>query len=186
MSAPDMLDLSGVIDFSRIADPHARQAISHMHTMAQHRHLQDDVFKETVLARLEAISRSTAGSYRDIGPPPPSPLFPLMIAAEHDVELCESPHGSSGGSLGQSSAAGSETADGPLECPFCGARHNNEKSHVQHLSRLLRRWDLLRVFVRLHDILLQNGQSLWRPMLCHVGASRYVAPGCAQPNEVTG
>ena len=140
MSAPDMQDLHGVIDFSRIADPHARDVMSQMHAMAHQRHIHDNAFQQTVLTRLEELSQSATVSFRDNGPPPPPQLFPFMIQAA-DADLCASSHGSSG-SLGPSSAAASVAADPaeyPLECPFCGARHNNEKSHVQHLSRLLRR-----------------------------------------------
>jgi len=142
MTAPDMQDLHGVIDFSRIADPHARDVMSQMHAMAFQRHIRDDAFQQTVLTRLDELSQSATASLRDDGPPLPPQLFPFMIqAAAAEPDLCASSHGSSG-SLGASSAAASVAADPaeyPLECPFCGARHNNEKSHVQHLSRLLRR-----------------------------------------------
>ena len=139
MSAPDDLDLSGGIDFGSIGDPHARSVLSQMHMCYLHRMRGDDEFKEVVLSKLSSLSADL--SLR--GPPVPlANVYPVMIeAAQEPTADMQSLSGFSSGSsrLTGSGSFGSVAGDKPLSCPFCSARHSNEKSHVQHLSRLLRR-----------------------------------------------
>jgi hypothetical protein len=66
---------------------------------------------------------------------PPAP-FPVHIIASELPEFSASDDISST----TSGASGNSHADGRwLQCPFCPHRHSNEKSHVQHLHRVMLR-----------------------------------------------
>ena len=163
MSAPADLDLTGGIDFSSISDPHARSVLSQMHLCYLHRMRSDDEFKEVVLSKLHSLSSDMSVH----GPPVPlGVVYPVMIQAAQDPAAdVQSLDGLSSGSSRRtgSSSSGSSVADGPLVCPFCSTRHSNEKSHVQHLSRLLRRWEDLCLTLYVSDVLLQDGSVVfWR------------------------
>lgn len=40
-------------------------------------------------------------------------------------------------SAGSKRSSSSHSSNGPLHCPFCPHRHDSEKVHVQHMSRIL-------------------------------------------------
>ena len=124
------------------------------------RHQMDDVFKARVLSHLEALSSvGVVGCFSDNGPPPHSVVYPVMISAENEAgDVCSLSHGSSCGSLGASGSSSGSNLDGPLECPFCGARHRNEKSHVQHMTRLLRRLGALCLYI---DVCVSHTAAGW-------------------------
>ena len=86
------------------------------------------------LAAAVASSRSDMAEIKDRYQHPPAPVlqprvFPSFIQADSR---------SSSAISGDASSGQSEVVpDGILKCPFCPASHCNEKSHVQHMNRIM-------------------------------------------------
>jgi hypothetical protein len=116
--------------------------------------LLSDMKKENSVAAHHIASLSSTvsvlGSRCEFNAPHPPragcPSYPIVIHASAVTADVPSPSesGSSGFSAIPSSYSSSDLS-GPhtelpfLQCPFCPHRHTNEKSHCQHLQRLLKR-----------------------------------------------
>ena len=105
-----------------------------------------------VISLLEIVAGNVASTQTDIAlikarlQSPPAPIsgdhysgcYQPPVPAFVDAQSLGS--SSSSSLLSKFSSSGS-SSEGPLCCPFCPARHSNEKSHVQHMVRILERFE---------------------------------------------
>jgi hypothetical protein len=180
-------------DMDQIAQPEVQRVARFFH------HSQSEVIANqvTMLSYLASIHRSTSERHQVIAHPVmtnlPStlsfpdisghcPVLPSVIHADCGIVPVQSDFSIGSGDSGTSSSYGTSTsasgddARGPsLHCPFCQQKHYSEKTHVQHLHRMI-----IRFIFSSHDALTCG--------LCHtvVTEHRYIIVGSAPLMKVTG
>lgn len=140
-------DDMGAIDIDAIADPVIRSLFSRMHHQQVASVRRSDIFQLQVLQSLQALS-GVVNELRQQNPSAPGVVpvfnidgnvaapvvFPMHVdAVDHSASSFSSLHS-------YATSSGSSGSSGPLQCLFCPARHNNEKSHCQHMQRLVQRF----------------------------------------------
>ncbi len=112
---------------------------------------------DTIMAKLELISKQVSGISDDPGARILWPAPPVMIAAGSTDSFPLSDNSSSHIGLSSQSLSKSKSSSAAsgqsvkrrreapadciwLPCPFCHQRHWNEKSHVQHVDRSMERY----------------------------------------------
>lgn len=140
-----MLSLAGLmapgvgdVDVNAIEDPQVRACMLNLASqISAHQKLQNEQFQlllngqNSMYQMMEQIAQQSR-----------PPIFPMVVHAATAVSSATKSSSSLKSSSAKSSRKGSSTGSSNgdmLTCPFCGASHDNEKSHWQHVDRLAKR-----------------------------------------------
>lgn len=138
LMAPGVAD----VDVQAIEDPQVRACMLNLaNQISAHQKLQSEQF-QLLLNGQNSMVLSMQQMMQQIAQQSRPPIFPMVVHAATALSSMTKSSSSQQSSCAKASRKGSSTGSSNgdmLTCPFCGASHDNEKSHWQHVDRLAKR-----------------------------------------------